>query len=207
MHKPYTYLIGWSKLNLFYYGVRFSRNCCPDDLWKTYFTSSKYVKEYRKLYGEPDIKSIKKIFKNKQDAMRWESKVLKRIKAHTNPKFINKSNNTCADNSKEHYDKLSILFKDKKRDAVIGKKISDKFTDKRKEISKTTRQKYGSAGVYEITFPNGNVQIITHMKIFCKEHNLSPTSMASLVNNKYPCDTYKGYRAKKIGNTYIIRTH
>ena len=207
MHKPYTYLIGWSKLNLYYYGVRFSQKCTPDDLWISYFTSSKYVKEYRRLYGEPDIKSIRKTFNNKNDAMSWESRVLKRIKAHTNPKFINKSNNTCANNSNEHYVKLSMLFKDKKRDAAIGQKISDKFTDKRKEISRTTRQKYGSAGVYEITFPDGKVQIITHMKTFCEENNLSRTSMASLANNKYPYDTYKGYKAKKVGSTRIIRIH
>ena len=207
MYKPYTYLIGWSKLGLYYYGVRFSQKCTPEDLWITYFTSSMYVKEYRKLYGEPDIKSIRKTFNNKNDAMCWESRVLKRIKAHTNPKFINKSNNTCANNSNEHYVKLSKLFKDKKRDAAIGRKISDTFTDRRREISKTTRQKYGSAGVYEITFPDGSVQIITHMKTFCEENNLSRTSMASLANNKWPCSTYKGYKAKKVGSTRIIRIH
>lgn len=207
MHKPYTYLIGWSELNLYYYGVRFSRNCNPNDLWSRYFTSSKYVKEYRKLYGEPDVIAIRKIFNNKHAAMNWESRVLKRLKAHTNPKFINKSNNTCANNDNEHYVKLSKLFKDKKRSDDIRKKISAKFTDRRKEISRANRQKYGSAGIYEITFPDGSTHTITHMKSFCKDRGLSITSMASLVNGNYPYPTYKGYKAKKIGSTAILRNH
>ena len=43
---PYTYIIGWSSLNKWYYGVRYAKNCKPEDLWKTYFTSSKHVKEF-----------------------------------------------------------------------------------------------------------------------------------------------------------------
>ena len=47
----YTYLIGWTKYNIQYYGVRYAKGCHPDDLWKTYFTSSKYVKEFREKNG------------------------------------------------------------------------------------------------------------------------------------------------------------
>lgn len=51
-HVPYTYLIGWSKLNKWYYGSRTAKNCHPSELWIKYFTSSKFVKEFRRLYGE-----------------------------------------------------------------------------------------------------------------------------------------------------------
>lgn len=51
----YTYLVGWNKLNKWYYGVRFSDKADPIELWKTYFTSSKRVKEFRLENGEPDI--------------------------------------------------------------------------------------------------------------------------------------------------------
>ena len=36
---PYTYLIGWSNLNKFYYGVRYGKGCHPSDLWVKYFGS------------------------------------------------------------------------------------------------------------------------------------------------------------------------
>ena len=79
MTKPYTYLIGWTEHKKYYYGVRFAKNCNPKDLWITYFTSSKYVKEIRQMYGEPDLIQIRKIFENVYSARLWENKVLKRL--------------------------------------------------------------------------------------------------------------------------------
>ena len=79
-NQPYTYLIGWSKLNKWYYGVRYSKKCHPSDLWVNYFTSSKYVDEFRKKNGEPDIIQIRKIFTNGEQAIKWEEKVLKKLK-------------------------------------------------------------------------------------------------------------------------------
>jgi len=46
IHIPYTYLIGWTSTNKYYYGVRFAKNCNPSELFITYFTSSKHVKNY-----------------------------------------------------------------------------------------------------------------------------------------------------------------
>ncbi len=89
MSKPFTYLIGWSQLNRFYYGVRYGKNTHPNTLWKTYFTSSKTVHAMRIEYGEPDVIQIRKIFKNVQSARVWEFKVLRRLNAITNKKMIN----------------------------------------------------------------------------------------------------------------------
>ena len=88
-YKPYTYLIGWSSLNKFYYGVRYAKNCHPSDLWKEYFTSSKIVKKYRTLYGEPDIIEIRKTFSDMNSAIIWEQKVLKRVKVLILEKWLN----------------------------------------------------------------------------------------------------------------------
>lgn len=43
----YTYLIGWSEYDIWYYGVRYAKGCNPADLWVKYFTSSKFVREFR----------------------------------------------------------------------------------------------------------------------------------------------------------------
>ncbi len=77
---PYTYLVGWSTLNKWYYGVRFSKNCHPSDLWVNYFTSSNTVAKFRKKHGEPDVIEIRKIFTDVSSAIEWEAKVLKRLK-------------------------------------------------------------------------------------------------------------------------------
>jgi len=93
IYIPYTYLIGWSKHNKFYYGRRTAKNCRPDEFWKKYFTSSKDVKSFRERFGEPDIILIRKTFPNNPDACKlWESKFLEKVNAQNNPKFLNKRN-------------------------------------------------------------------------------------------------------------------
>lgn len=77
---PYTYLIGWTHLNKWYYGVRYAKNCHPSDLWVKYFTSSKFVKRLRRKCGEPDIVEVRRTFSSYDKAISWEEKVLKRLK-------------------------------------------------------------------------------------------------------------------------------
>lgn len=86
---PFTYLIGWSKLDRWYYGVRYSQNANPKQLWKKYFTSSSVVQNYRSLYGEPDIIIIRKTFTSIERARLWEQKVLRRLKVSTNDRWLN----------------------------------------------------------------------------------------------------------------------
>lgn len=88
---PYTYLIGWVQQDKWYYGVRYSKTCHPDDLWKTYFTSSKLVKEFREIYGEPTVIQVRKTFTDALSAREWESKVLIRMNAVKSDKFLNQS--------------------------------------------------------------------------------------------------------------------
>lgn len=88
---PYTYLIGWTSLNTWYYGVRFAENCSPNDLWVKYFTSSEYVRSFIEEHGQPDIIKIRKTFKNKKDAIKWEFKVINKLKLHERSNFLNKN--------------------------------------------------------------------------------------------------------------------
>lgn len=90
-HIPYVYLIGWSTLNKWYYGVRYAINCHPTDLWKTYFTSSKYVDDFYKEHGAPDVVEIRKTFQTVTEATSWEEKVLRRMKVVENDIWLNKN--------------------------------------------------------------------------------------------------------------------
>ena len=99
MNIPYTYLLGWSKLNKYYYGVRYSKNCHPSDLWNEYFTSSNYVKEFVIINGNPDIIQIRNIFMNIDDARKWEHKVLRRMKVTKKFEWLNKTDNISIKNS------------------------------------------------------------------------------------------------------------
>jgi len=89
---PYTYLIGWSSLDLYYYGRRTAMDCHPSDLFESYFTSSTEVEHYVSEYGIPDIIQVRKTFDNNDDCCEWECKVLRRLDAKNNPRLLNKTN-------------------------------------------------------------------------------------------------------------------
>jgi hypothetical protein len=116
-------LIGWSQHNVWYYGVRYGKNCSPDDFWIKYFTSSKRVKQFKEKNGDPDIIQVRKIFKNKYSAIKWETIVIKRLNIVENIKWLNISNNSpsfmniggyCLPNrTKDHCEKISKAKKGK----------------------------------------------------------------------------------------------
>lgn len=89
----YTYLIGWSKLNKYYYGVRYAANSKPEDLWVKYFTSSKVVKSYRDKFGEPYIVEIRKTFATAKEAQLWEHRVLKKMLTSNRDIWLNATDN------------------------------------------------------------------------------------------------------------------
>ena len=89
---PYTYLIGWSSLDLYYYGRRTAQGCNPSDLFESYFTSSNEVKSYILEYGHPDIVQIRRTFDSVSECCEWECTVLRRLDAKNHPRFLNKTN-------------------------------------------------------------------------------------------------------------------
>ena len=119
-NTPYTYLIGWSSLNTWYYGVRYASKCSPSDLWVSYFTSSEYVKEFRKKNGEPDVITIRKIFNNVDSARLHEHKALIRLKAALRPDFLNKS--YVLPNSPEKHHMKTEFHKKRQSDITSGEK-------------------------------------------------------------------------------------
>ena len=160
----YTYLIGWSQQNQYYYGVRYSKHADPKELWTTYFTSSRHVANFRKIYGEPDIVEIRKEFLDSDKAREWECRVLTKLRIPKNPKFLNKTNNKAIyyERNEEWKRKRSGInhhlygqpspfkgkthtqeSKDKNRKAHLGKKTgrtSSDFTDAwKKNISNSKK--------------------------------------------------------------------
>lgn len=92
IYPSYTYLIGWTQHDIWYYGVRYANKCEPiDDLWKKYFTSSKLVKKYRKTHGEPDIITVDKMFNDPKDAIDYEIYKLKQFDVLNESKWLNQA--------------------------------------------------------------------------------------------------------------------
>lgn len=116
IYTPYTYLIGWSKHNKWYYGARWAKECNPNDLWVSYYTSSLKVKEYRKQYGEPDVIQVRKTFLSPESTRLWEEKVQRRLKVIGDKKWLNKQYGGikfCSDGDPETGKKISKSNKGK----------------------------------------------------------------------------------------------
>jgi len=93
MRQCFTYLIGWSDLNTYYYGRKTSKKCHPSMLFDTYFTSSTYVHQFIKQHGMPDIIQIRKTFgEDYKSCEQWELTVLQRINAAGDSRYLNKTN-------------------------------------------------------------------------------------------------------------------
>lgn len=132
MTIPYTYLIGWSELDRWYYGVRYQNGCSPDDLWNPYKTSSKHVKQFIRAHGDPDIIQVRKTFNNRQSALLFEHKVLRRMRVIRKEQWINKTDNRAISNT---YDEQVIRAK-KMGANNKGRKLSEETKRKMSEKAK-----------------------------------------------------------------------
>ena len=121
-HVCYCYRISWSSFNIHYYGVEYKKTANPKNFWKTYFTSSKKVKETREKFGEPDIIQIRKTFDSKEKAIDWEFRVLKKLKVVKKENWLNRHAGKAFKHDEEHHKKLS--------EAHTGKKLSEEHRRK-----------------------------------------------------------------------------
>lgn len=108
IYTPFTYLLKFKPTNQFYYGVKFAKNCHPDDLFKTYFSSSKVVNKLIKDFGKEAFDfEIRKTFKTAKAAIAWEKTVLSRMKVLKSNKWLNL--NISAAISAETVKKVSLM--------------------------------------------------------------------------------------------------
>lgn len=87
--RPYVYAIMWTEQNAAYVGVRHAKGCHPKDFWESYFTSSSYVREFRRLHGEPDHIEIIDTFLTAKEAVEAEYEIISTFSLHLSPAFLN----------------------------------------------------------------------------------------------------------------------
>ena len=133
-----TYYIGSS------YGK--TKNAHPIQLWTRYFTSSKLVKEFREVNGEPDIIRIEKTFIDRYECINFEIKLLIRMNVVKDSRFLNRSfgNGKFAivDYSEEAKLKRSLVLKGKPKSvetrqkmSIAAKNLPPKSAETRQKIS------------------------------------------------------------------------
>ena len=51
-YQPYVYYVFHRQTRQYYIGCRYAKGCNPEELWKTYFTSSKRIHKLIQEYGK-----------------------------------------------------------------------------------------------------------------------------------------------------------
>jgi hypothetical protein len=95
IYIPFAYCITFIPTGQRYYGVRYTEKevAHPDQLWTTYFTSSKTISDLIEEYGIDSFSvQIRKTFISKIEALYWETRFLTRIDAAKHPEWLNKHN-------------------------------------------------------------------------------------------------------------------
>lgn len=99
MYLPYTYLLRHKQTGLLYYGVNYRSTGAkrllahPSVFWKEYFTSSTQIAKMIEEDGADAFEfEIRRTFPDAKSALKWEKKVIRRMRAVYRSDFINESN-------------------------------------------------------------------------------------------------------------------
>jgi hypothetical protein len=132
--KPYTYLIKHKPTNRVYYGMRAANKVEPEqDLWQHYFTSSPKVQQLIEETGRDSFAvEIRQIFETKEQAVAWETRVLRRCRVLDDDRWINQNVAGYIVPTEESRKKISDFHKGKAKSEEHKEKIRQGNIGKKK---------------------------------------------------------------------------
>ena len=132
--KPYTYLIKHRPTGQVYYGVRSANKVEPhEDLWNKYYTSSPKVQKLIEKSGKESFDvEVRKVFETKEQAVAWETKVLRRCKVLHDDRWLNQNVAGYIIPTEESNKKISDFHKGKPKSEDHKKKIREGNIGKKK---------------------------------------------------------------------------
>ena len=124
--KPYTYIIKHKPSGKVYYGVRSANKVDPEqDLWNKYFTSSPGVQKLIEETGADSFDvEIRKTFDTQEQAVAWETKVLRRMRVLESDLWINQNIAGYIIPTVESNAKISAYHKGKPKSEEHKRKLS-----------------------------------------------------------------------------------
>lgn len=142
--KPYTYLIKHRPSGKVYYGFRAANKVDPhEDLWQHYFTSSPGVKQLIEKTGQESFDiEVRRVFDTKEQAIAWETQVLRRCKVLHDDRWINQNVAGYIVPTEESRKKISDYHKDKPKTEEHRKHLSESHAGKSKQSTIYQSQEY-----------------------------------------------------------------
>ena len=137
--KPYTYLIRHRPTNHVYYGMRAANQVDPHkDLWQQYFTSSPRVHQLIEETGRDSFDiEIRRVFETKEQAVAWETRVLRRCKVLHDDRWINQNVAGYIVPTEESRKKISDFHKGRPKSQEHRKNLSESQKGKPKKYVQT----------------------------------------------------------------------
>ena len=122
----------------------------------------------REEHGNPDVVEVRRIFPIKEKAILWESKVIQRMGAVKDARFINRANqgkvfHTIGNLSEEHRQSISIRMR-QERSPNFGKRIPEELIEKRVKNSKKQYQSVNIGTKVECIQMNTNKECQSYLK-------------------------------------------
>jgi hypothetical protein len=141
--KPYTYLIKHRPTGQVYYGVRSANKVDPqEDLWNKYYTSSPKVQRLIEETGKESFDvEVRKVFETKEQAVAWETKVLRRCKVLHDERWLNQNVAGYIIPTEESNKKISDFHKDKPKTEEHKRNLSLSQKGKPKKYIQTIEHK------------------------------------------------------------------
>ena len=175
---PFVYKIKNNLNNKLYIGAKFAKGCKPSDLGNTYFSSSIILLKEIELLGKENFTyEIIEIVKNKQEALKLESKLLNEVDALNNPLYYNNSNGkgNCQGLPKGLSKAINIITNDD---------IRLPFNELKNPLFTTISKKNPILKVYF----NNNVYILTNRYLinkFSNEFNIDYHQLIRVIGKPY----------------------
>jgi hypothetical protein len=137
----YTYLVINKITGMFYYGARYSARALPEDLWNTYYTSSKLVKNDIATYGKDAFYfEVRKTFGTVEECLRWEYRVLVRIKAKQRLDCYNLTNGGAIFNSSKQMRMQNPMRDERSVSKMVETKKKLRVAGLHKSVAPNTKQ-------------------------------------------------------------------
>ena len=197
MQNIYTYFLYHKPTGFKYYGAKYSKSTTGKELWNTYFTSSKRVKELIIKYGKESFVFKKhKTFNSVIEALSYESYVLTFFNAINRDDWLNQNNRGKNFNSSslETRRKISLAHKGRKG-TFTGMKHTEVSLRKMKGriISENSKEKIRLAKCryfYKVIAPDNSTFIINSITLLAKQTNLNGAGFRRILKSG---TKYKGY--------------
>lgn len=142
--KPYTYLVKHKPTGRVYYGMRVANKVdAEQDLWQHYFTSSPKIQQLIEETGRESFDiEIRKVFETKEQAVAWETRVLRRCRVLEDDRWINQNIAGYIVPTEESRRKISEFHTGKAKSDEHKKNLSESQKGKPKKSTAHQSQEY-----------------------------------------------------------------